>query len=178
MRLVDQAAPGAVPITVTHLVHHGPPVPVRVAPADVRVEPSLVNQAAVSARMYAQVGEPWSWVDRLSWSGEQWQEWVDTPGFSQWLLVRNGDVAGYAELVTPRSGAVQVAYFGLLPSHVGLGLGGWWLEHVVALAWQQPGTTQVILHTCELDHPSALPNYLARGFVVERTDVEWRLADG
>jgi GNAT superfamily N-acetyltransferase len=178
MKLVDLATPGAIPVTVTHLVHHGPATPVRLAPPGVRVEQSLVDQAAMSARMYAQVGEPWSWVDRLTWSSEQWQEWVHMPGFTQWLLMRENDAAGYAELVAPSPGTVQVAYFGLLPSHVGQGLSGWWLEQVLALAWQQPGTTQVILHTCELDHPTALPNYLARGFVVERTDVEWRMADG
>jgi GNAT superfamily N-acetyltransferase len=87
-------------------------------------------------------------------------------------------IAGYAELVMPSPETVEIAYFGLLPRFVGQGFGAWWLEYVVALAWQQPGATRVTLHTCELDHPSALPNYLARGFVVERTETEWRFVDG
>jgi len=32
------------------------------------------------------------------------------------------------------------------------------------------GATRVWLHTCTLDGPAALPNYLARGFVATRRE--------
>jgi hypothetical protein len=32
------------------------------------------------------------------------------------------------------------------------------------------GPKRVWLHTCTLDHPNALPNYLARGFTPYRTE--------
>jgi hypothetical protein len=36
------------------------------------------------------------------------------------------------------------------------------------------GTSRVILNTCNLDHPKALANYLARGFREYRTEVQRR----
>lgn len=174
MKLVNEGSPDAQPISVTHLVHPGPAPMVRPKPPGLRFQISDKEQAAISERMYARVGEPWLWVDRAQWSVHQWQEWVRTPGFVQWLVFVDDDLVGYAEFVTEEPGTVRIAFFGLLPSHVGRGLGGWWLEQVLALAWQQPTVSQVTLHTCELDHPAALPNYLSRGFIPVRTDVEWR----
>jgi hypothetical protein len=34
----------------------------------------------------------------------------------------------------------------------------------------QPAPTRVWLHTCTLDHPAALANYLGRGFQVTRSE--------
>ena len=58
---------------------------------------------------------------------------------------------------------VEVAYFGLLPRFIGQGLGGHLLTAAVERAWQR-GAKRVWLHTCDLDHPAALPHYQARGF--------------
>jgi hypothetical protein len=35
------------------------------------------------------------------------------------------------------------------------------------------GGTRVILNTCTLDAPQALPNYLARGFAITREEQYW-----
>ena len=71
--------------------------------------------------------------------------------------------AGYFELEREEDGSVQVAYFGLLPEFVGRGLGKYLLTRAVEEAFDL-GASRVWLHTCTLDHPGALPNYLARGF--------------
>lgn len=177
MSLVAEDTPGASPVTVTHLVHSGPPTNVRPAPAGAHVDLVVEGQAEFSAMMYAQVGAPWTWVDRLEWLPEQWQEWVKSPGFRQLRLMHDDAVAGYAELITPVPGTVQIAYFGLLPQQVGKGLGSWWLEYVLAYAWDHDAVNRVTVQTCDLDHPSALPNYVARGFVPDHTEREWRLID-
>ena len=49
------------------------------------------------------------------------------------------------------------------------GLGGWALTESVRRAWAS-GTKRVWVHTCDLDHPTALANYLARGFRVFQTE--------
>lgn len=175
MSLVAEGTPGATAVTVTHLIHEGPAPDVRPTPDGVRIVRVDDDLVASSARMYAAVGAQWNWVDRGAWSAEQWQAWVDRPGFSHWLLFHHDECAGYAELIAPEPGSVQIAFFGLLPEFVGRGLGAWWLEYVLDLAWQQAGAERVIVHTCELDHPSALPNYRARGFVPTHTEVEWRM---
>jgi GNAT superfamily N-acetyltransferase len=78
--------------------------------------------------------------------------------------------AGYAEVRKDSDGSVELAYFGLVPEYVGRGLGKHLLSVVVERIWEE-GTGRIWLHTCTLDHPSALPNYLKRGFVPFRTEV-------
>ena len=60
---------------------------------------------------------------------------------------------------------MEVAYFGLLPGFVGRGLGKFLLTQAVERAWAR-GAARVWLHTSSLDHTSALPNYLSRGFSI------------
>jgi GNAT superfamily N-acetyltransferase len=68
-----------------------------------------------------------------------------------------------------RTLSVEIAYFGLLPAYVGRGLGKYLLSEAAARAWTlQP--SRVWLHTSTLDHPAALPNYLARGFSISRVE--------
>jgi GNAT superfamily N-acetyltransferase len=113
--------------------------------------------------LYRTVGGDWYWLDRLDWTYDQWHAWVTHPGHELWVAYVEGSPAGYAELL--REGhEVEVAYFGLLPSYTGLGLGGWLLGEAVRRAWAGEGVTRVWVHTCELDSPAALGNYRARGF--------------
>jgi hypothetical protein len=65
--------------------------------------------------------------------------------------------------------SVEIAYFGLAPDAIGQGLGKHLLSYAVLDAWGMK-PKRVWLHTCTLDHPAALPNYLARGFVPYRTE--------
>ncbi len=68
-----------------------------------------------------------------------------------------------------RTFSFEIAYFGLLPPYVGQGLGKYLLSEAAARAWTlQP--SRVWLHTSTLDHPAALPNYLARGFSIFRVE--------
>ena len=69
------------------------------------------------------------------------------------------------ELKNQRDGNVEIAYFGLIGEFIGRGFGKNLLEDAIRTAWTQGGK-RVWLHTCTLDHPQALTNYLARGFKV------------
>ena len=74
------------------------------------------------------------------------------------------DPAGYVELVqTGRD--VEIAYLGLCPAYLGRGLGKHLLSYGIDRAWQGD-VSRVWLHTCNLDAPNALDNYLKRGFKV------------
>ncbi|MGH9312112.1 MAG: GNAT family N-acetyltransferase [Vicinamibacterales bacterium] len=93
---------------------------------------------------------------------------------SFWVLSVSGGVAGYFELrMHPepevRTFFVEIAYFGLLPAYLGRGLGKYLLSEAVARAWELH-PARVWLHTSTLDHAAALPNYLARGFSIVRTE--------
>ena len=127
----------------------------------------------LSRFFYRAVGGDWYWLDRIGWTYEQWLAWVEAPGHELWTCWVDGVPAGYVELDRQDGGAVEVAYFGLLPQFAGLGLGGWLLTKAVERAWAVEGTTRVWLHTCELDSPAALGNYTARGFTPCGTSLEY-----
>ena len=79
------------------------------------------------------------------------------------VLYVQGSPAGYYELKLGQDGAVEIAYFGLLPEYIGRGLGKGLLSDAIRSAWAR-GASRVWLHTCTLDDPAAMPNYLKRGF--------------
>jgi GNAT superfamily N-acetyltransferase len=120
---------------------------------------------AVWRYLYTEVGRSYHWVDRLSWSDDEIRAYLADPALELWVLRVDGDLAGYAELRKEPDGAVEIAYFGLLPSFVGLGLGKFLLTRAVERAWARDAS-RVWLHTSSLDHTSALPNYLGRGFSI------------
>ncbi len=65
--------------------------------------------------------------------------------------------------------SVEIAYFGIVGEAIGRGFGKHLLSCAVRDAWAlRP--RRVWLHTCTLDHPHALPNYLARGFTKYKTE--------
>ena len=115
--------------------------------------------------LYMEVGRHYHWVDRLQWTDEEITRYLSDAALELWLLKEDGAPAGYFELRTHEDGGVEVAYFGLLPHAIGRGLGKYLLTRAVQRAWER-GATRVWLHTSSLDHSSALPNYLARGFSV------------
>jgi GNAT superfamily N-acetyltransferase len=118
--------------------------------------------AALSRRMYDQVGGPWQWTDRLGWGIARWRAHLAQPGVHTWIGYLEGDEVGYAELARI-GGDVEIASFGLLPGFAGRGMGGALLAAVTEAAWED-GAERVWLHTCSLDSPDALPAYEARGF--------------
>jgi GNAT superfamily N-acetyltransferase len=120
--------------------------------------------------LYQEVGKAYRWTDRLSWSDETIRNYLATPGVSVWLMSWEGEPAGYFELRTHEDGSVEIAYFGLLPAFIGRGWGKFLLTRAVQSAWEV-GTARVWLHTCTLDHPAALPNYLKRGFRPVREEI-------
>jgi len=120
-------------------------------------------------RLYRAVGEQWHWHDRDAWSDEQLAAHLARPEVGVWVARVEGRTAGFFELEHHADGSVEIAYFGLTPAYLGQGLGGALLTRAVREAWAL-GATRVWLHTCTLDAPQALPNYLARGFRVEREE--------
>jgi ribosomal protein S18 acetylase RimI-like enzyme len=121
-------------------------------------------------RLYAEVGRAYHWMDRLGWSDEEIRRHLENPAVSLWLLSWEGEAAGYFELKQDADGAVEIAYFGLLPQYLGRGWGKFLLTEAVRAAWSL-GAARVWLHTCTLDHPAALPNYLRCGFRRVREEV-------
>lgn len=113
--------------------------------------------------LYREVGRRYHWVERLDWTDDQILEHLRQPSLSLWVMYVDGSPAGYFELQREEDCSIEVAYFGLLPEFIGAGLGKHLLSFGVQRAWDD-GACRVWLHTCTLDDPAALPNYLKRGF--------------
>lgn len=126
-------------------------------------EPELYRE------LYDGVGGEYHWHDRRSWTDEQLRAHLAKPTTAVWVLWQEESPRGFFELARQEDGSVEIAYFGLMPSGIGHGLGRALLTKAVDVAWSlRP--TRVWLHTCTLDHPAALANYLARGFRVTHTE--------
>ncbi|WP_214108838.1 GNAT family N-acetyltransferase [Acrocarpospora catenulata] len=127
--------------------------------------------------LYTAVGGGWHWTDRLTWTPEQWSDWLAAE-VETWVAYERGTPAGYAQLQGQPEGNVEIAYFGLLPYAMGKGIGGHLLAFALERAWDlaerlpRETTRRVWVHTCSLDGPAALPNYQARGFSVYDTVTE------
>jgi GNAT superfamily N-acetyltransferase len=179
MRLLPGPAEGAVAVTVTSLEMTSAEeiLAVGAIPASATWHRIETDKATPSRDFYLRVGAPWDWVDRQSWTSEQWRAWADRPEHHLLVCAQDGVDAGYAELEQQADGLVEIAYFGLLPEAIGRGLGRWWLAEVLAEAWRLPGTRRVWVHTCTLDGPAALSTYEGRGLRPFAREVEWRLPD-
>ena len=119
--------------------------------------------------LYATVGASCCWYMRLGWTYQQWQDVVEKPTLQTWIAYDGATPVGYFELEKHHNNEVEICYFGLVPSFIGYGHGKNLLEDAIDRAWAFGGT-RVWLHTCTLDHPQALPNYLSRGFRVYREE--------
>ncbi len=136
-----------------------------------RIDPCSVDAWQA---LYRQIGAPWHWHDRDAWDQSALAAHLARPEIrifrvtvdlgSEWT-----DDAGFLELEWHGDGSVEIAYIGLDQRVLGRRLGGWLVSEAVrtAFAW---GAGRVWLHTCTLDAPAALPNYLARGFSVTRVE--------
>lgn len=143
------------------------PVPEDTPPLTVRDESGCT--VAHWRRLYRDVGDAWHWHDRDVVPDATLESYLNSTD-TRILTVYDGIVTvGFTELRRHEAGDVEIVLFGLTPSYMGRGIGPWFLGTAVEAAWAM-GATRVWLHTCTLDAPAALPNYLRRGFVVEREE--------
>jgi GNAT superfamily N-acetyltransferase len=136
-------------------------------PADVLLLMAGIPSPELGRFLYSAVGGEWYWLDRLTWSHEQWMAWLRRPEVETWMALQRGSPAGYFELEVQSGKSVEITCLGLLPQFMGQSLGGYLLTQASERAWRvRPDVGRVWVHTCTLDHPGALANYLARGFSV------------
>ena len=176
MTLVDESHPGARAVTVwtLQLLDPAEVVPGRVPPIAVEWQRVGENKAELSADLYERVGRAWGWVDRIDWANADWAAWANRDTNHLFVGRVNGEICGYVEL-DQQGPNVEVAFFGLLAEFIGQGIGGWLLSEGLREAWLLPDVERVWVHTCDLDAPTALRNYQARGFVITDTAIQWRL---
>lgn len=119
---------------------------------------------------YRTIGERFHWRDRSDWTDAQILAHVSDPAIVLYIATRGSGLAGFYELRrVAEDDSVEIAYFGIVAAEFGSGFGKHLLSCAVRDAWAL-APRRVWLHTCTLDHPHALPNYEARGFVPYKTE--------
>jgi len=131
---------------------------------DVRVDKIEIPSPSLNHYFFVNVGRPWKWYSRLSWTLSDWQVWVEKENVHTFVGYLKNTPFGYIEL-DHQSDSVEIAFFGVLPQFVGHGLGGFLLSEAIRLAWQL-NPDRVWVHTCTHDHKYALNNYQARGLTL------------
>jgi GNAT superfamily N-acetyltransferase len=141
-------------------------------PEDLLLVRAGIPSPVLNRAFYTGIGGDCYWMDRLSWTWTEWMRWLERPEVETWVAHQAGTPAGYFELEVQAEDNVEIAYFGVLPGFAGKGIGGYLLSQAAHRAWaMRPGIRRVWVHTCTLDHPAALGNYLARGFSVFKEEV-------
>jgi GNAT superfamily N-acetyltransferase len=155
-----------IPMTVTFLEMHSRPA--ALPPPQPKSKIAILRAENPSVHfyryLYDTIGEPYYWVDRRKLSDEALGEIIRNPQVELYVLYADGNPAGMAEIEFRDAAAGQLAYFGLMPDFVGRGLGYFFIHHAVSLAWSKP-ISSLLINTCTLDHPRALPLYQRVGFV-------------
>ena len=119
---------------------------------------------------YKQVGKKHRWIDRLSWTDEKWINFISNKNLETYVISEFEDLIGFFELShNPDLNETEISYFGLLEEYIGKGIGGYALSEAIKKAFEK-NIKRVWLHTCTLDHPNALKNYIARGMQVFRKE--------
>lgn len=165
-------APGSVATIVTSLEMRERPRPRPMAESDLRLVRWPRPDIDKYRTLFRRVGEPWLWFSRLIMPDDGLTAIIADPAVHVFAVGdRAGIEVGMLELDFRESHACELAYFGLVPELAGRGHGRWLMGQALAMAWAKD-VRRVWVHTCTLDHPSALGFYRAQGFTPYARAVE------
>jgi GNAT superfamily N-acetyltransferase len=158
------------PHTVTYLEMTARPPETGPAPEGLSLVRSEAPPAWWFLALYDAVGRDHHWFGMHAEPEAEVEAWIGHERAELWVLQGRGWPQGFVLLDGAAPPRAEIAYFGLVPEAVGRGWGRWFLAWSVSRAWSLPGTERVTVNTCTLDHPRALPTYLAAGFEPVRTE--------
>jgi GNAT superfamily N-acetyltransferase len=99
------------------------------------------------------------------------ERFLRDPLIEAYLVVANGADEGVLELDFRVNLECELSLFGVSPSMIRTGAGRWLMNHAIEIAWSHR-IERFWLHTCTLDHPSALGFYRRSGFEIFKRAVE------
>ena len=164
---------GKIESVVTYLQMFTPPAPGPRSPpqAGLTIVQAVRPTFSFYRYLYDSVGEPYLWGDRRKLSADALRAIVQHPDVAVHVLYVHGVPAGYAELDARENPEIELSYFGLIPEFVGKKLGEYLLSFAIHEAFRK-SPTRLWVHTCSLDHPSALGLYQRAGFTPYKQEIE------
>lgn len=122
--------------------------------------------------LFQRVGQNWLWFSRLILEETRLRAILDNENVQIFAVIdRQNLEVGLLELDFRIEEQCEIAYFGVIPELTGKGVGAWLMSQALALGWRK-GIKRVWVHTCSLDHPSALKFYMAHGFTPYAREIE------
>jgi GNAT superfamily N-acetyltransferase len=161
-------------VTVTFLRQNARPIVPPVFAPGVSLAPERPSVAQYRA-LYNEIGGPWLWWLRRIMPDAALARHLAQKTVSIQVLRVNGEAAGFFETESTAWPDVNLNYFGLDQRFIGRGLGSKLLNAALASTFNGAfGVRGMTVNTCTADHPRALPNYKAAGFVeVRRVQEVW-----
>jgi|SRR5579859_5003557 len=121
--------------------------------------------------LFRRVGENYLWFSRLRMPDEELAAELNDPAMELFALTRGGEDLGLLQLDFRQTGAAELSFFGVADELIGTGAGRWLMNRALERAWSKP-IRRFWVHTCSLDHPSALGFYIRSGFTPYRRQIE------
>lgn len=142
------------------------------ARSDVTLEPWLDPDLNEYRNLFREIGEDWLWFGRLVIDEEALQRLFAESSRFLFAPCVDGKRVGMLEIDYSYPESPEIAYFGLVPSAIGSGMGRWLMAQAIEMAWSKAETKRLWLHTCTGDSPQALGFYRACGFEPYKLSLE------
>jgi GNAT superfamily N-acetyltransferase len=130
-------------------------------------EPDLARHRALIHR----VGDDYLWALRLMLSDAELDAFLREPRVEIYSLATSRGDEGILELDFRGEHICELSLFGVAKPLIGTGAGRWLMNRGIEIAWSHP-IDRFWVHTCSLDHPSALSFYERSGFRSFKREVE------
>ena len=120
---------------------------------------------------YKTIGKNHNWMDRLSWSEENWINYVSSQNVRTYVFKLKEDLVGFFELIYHQEKKeVEIAYLGIFEEYHNKKLGSYLLSEAIKESFKNK-INRTWVHTCTLDHKNALNNYITRGMKIFKTEI-------
>ncbi len=164
--------PGRLAAVVTYLeMREKPSFPVRPRPYGVDIRRVIRPDLDWYRTLFRSIGGRWLWFSRLAMSDDELRGILCHPAVEVYCLAVESQDCGLLELDFRQGPDVELTFLGLLHAMTGKGLGGLLLETAIERVWAER-PNRFWLHTCTLDHPSALGFYIGNGFKPYKRGIE------
>jgi GNAT superfamily N-acetyltransferase len=121
--------------------------------------------------LFRAVGEPWLWFSRAIMADGDLAAILTRPEVEPYALSDGTRDIGLMELDFRPKGECELTFLGVVPDAIGQGAGRLLMNEAIRRAFGKP-IRRFFVHTCSLDHPSALEFYMRSGFTPYRRAIE------
>ena len=115
---------------------------------------------------YRQVGKDHFWRDRLLWSDDEWEKYLNNKNLETGIMKINNNLVGfYEQEFHKKKNEIELIQMGILKEYQGKKFGSYLLKYIIQNNLSRD-IERLWVHTCSLDHKYALNNYISKGLKI------------